>query len=48
MLSERAGFLSRDDQQAKPEKLVKTYIDKSGKKRCVGVKKKLKESQKLG
>ena len=44
----RAGTMTKQEMASKPDKLVKTYTDKCGVKRCVGDKKKLKESQKLG
>lgn len=36
------------DQKASAESLAKSYIDRHGVKRCVGKKKKLKESQSFG
>ena len=44
----RAGQMSRSEMLTKTEKLVKTYTDRNGVKRCVGDKKKLRESQSLG
>lgn len=43
-LCAKAGYMSRADQQLCDKKLVKTYIDKQGKKRCVGIKPALRES----
>ena len=41
---ERAGYMSRADQQKCDVKLVKKYIDKHGQQRCTGVKGSLLES----
>lgn len=43
-LCAKAGYMSRADQQRCDKKLVKTYIDKQGVKRCVGIKTALRES----
>lgn len=48
MLHHRAGFMSRQQQQAcSTTKLVRTYFDKNGVKRCVGIKENLRNSQYL-
>ena len=41
----RAGYMSRDDQESKPVKLVRKYIDKNGEKRHVGIRPNLRKSQ---
>ena len=43
-LYERAGYMSRADQQRCDVKLVKKYIDKRGQQRCTGVRSSLRES----
>lgn len=43
-LINKAGYMSREDQQKCETKTSRQYIDSSGKKRCVGVKSALKES----
>ncbi|CAK9088694.1 unnamed protein product [Durusdinium trenchii] len=44
-LSTRAGYMSRAEQTACAGQTVKKYTDARGVKRCVGLKKELKESQ---
>ncbi|CAK8989880.1 unnamed protein product [Durusdinium trenchii] len=44
-LVEAAGYMSAADKAQKTTKLVRTYIDCNGKRRCTGLKKELKESQ---
>lgn len=46
-LVEAAGYMSAADKAQKTTKLVRTYIDCNGKRRCTGLKKELKESQNL-
>ena len=43
-ICDRAGYMSRAEQSLCSNKLVKKYIDKSGKVRCSGTKPALKES----
>ena len=43
-ICDRAGYMSRAEQSLCSNKLVKKYIDKSGKARCSGIKPALKES----
>lgn len=47
MVHARAGHMPRSEQKEKSEKLVKTYFDKQGNRRHVGIKNKLKNSQTL-
>jgi len=44
-ISERAGYMSREDQSRLPTRTSKTYKDRFGVKRCVGLKKEMRESQ---
>lgn len=46
-LTARAGFMSKAEQSCCPGQTVKKYIDKNGKKRHVGIKNALKDSQSL-
>lgn len=46
-ISERAGYMSREDQARLPTRTSKTYKDRFGVKRCVGLKKEMRESQHL-
>ena len=46
-LYDRAGYMSKNEQKACETKLVKTYFDKHGQKRCVGIRDKLRDSQQL-
>lgn len=46
-ISERAGYMSREDQSRLPTRTSKTYKDRFGVKRCVGLKKEMRESQHL-
>ena len=48
MLNDKAGYMSREDQNKLETKLVKKYIDKRGQRRCVGNKEALKQSAYLG
>jgi hypothetical protein len=41
----RAGYMSRQEQQACHVKTTRKYIDKKGVSRCVGIKDVLKKSQ---
>ena len=43
----KAGYMSRMDQQNCSTQLVKKYIDKNGRLRCVGLKEELRESAHL-
>ena len=45
MIHDRAGYMSRAEQSKRSDKLTKTYVDSTGRKRCVGIRKKLKQSQ---
>ena len=47
-LFQRAGYMSREQQNACSTKLVRKYIDKKGVRRCVGIKDELRNSQCLG
>lgn len=44
---DRAGYMSRQDQQRCPSRTSRTYYDKLGVKRAVGLKKEMRESQYL-
>ena len=44
-IAERAGYMSRAEQDACPTKSTKKYIDKNGVRRCVGIKDVLQKSQ---
>ena len=44
-LSDRAGYMSRSQQEQCAGKTVKKYVDKKGVRRCVGLKAELKNSQ---
>lgn len=46
-ISERAGYMSREDQARLPTRTSRTYKDGFGVKRCVGLKKEMRESQQL-
>ena len=46
-INDKAGYMSREDQQTKDQKLVHSYVDNNGKRRCTGIRSKLKESQRL-
>ena len=43
-ISLKAGYMSREDQRLCEVKTTRRYIDKNGKRRCVGIKSALKES----
>lgn len=45
LLRERAGYMSAAEQASRESQLVRSYIDCNGKRRCVGRKKELKNSQ---
>lgn len=47
MLHQKAGYMSRQEQDAKPDKLVRKYVDKSGNARRAGIPAKLRASQNL-
>ena len=44
-ICERAGYMSRADQEKCPVKTTRKYIDRNGVKRCVGIKDALRQSQ---
>lgn len=44
---QKAGYMSRAEQAALKDSLVKPYTDKNGQRRFVGIKSKLKDSQRL-
>jgi len=46
-IASRAGYMSRQQQGSFTTKTTRKYVDRRGVKRCVGIKKVLKESQNL-
>lgn len=47
-LAERAGTMNKKERASKTKKLVKSYVDKSGRVRVAGIKDELRSSQPLG
>ena len=47
-IQEVAGYMSREEMLKCPERTCRTYTDKQGVKRSVGLKREMKDSQLLG
>ena len=47
-IQESAGYMSREEMSKCPERTCRTYTDRQGVKRSVGLKREMKDSQLLG